>query len=170
MTRWVLLLALLSVGCFSTGGRSSRIPPQRDPLPVRDPAPTVDASAEQAVIDRTNRERERAGRRPLTMDPQLTEAAHAHAANMARRDRMAHTLNGKTVADRVKATGYAYRAVGENIAWNQLTAKEVMADWMSSSGHRRNILSDEFTQIGVAVATNAKGEPYWVQVFGAPRR
>ena len=37
--------------------------------------------------------------------------------------------------------------------------------WMNSGGHRANILSQQFTEIGVAVAVNARGERYWTQVF-----
>ena len=88
---------------------------------------------------------------------------------MARHDELAHNLNGRTAADRVKAAGFEYRAVGENIAWNQPTPKAAVDDWMNSRGHRRNLLGEEFTHIGVGMAVNAKGEPYWVQVFGTPR-
>jgi uncharacterized protein YkwD len=133
------------------------------------PTPPPDADAVQAVIDRTNAERRRAGVPPLSIDPQLTLAAEKHAADMARRNQLSHTLNGRSVADRVRAAGYEYRAVGENIAWNQPTAAEAVGDWMTSSGHRKNLLNREFTHIGVAVANNSRGEPYWVQVFGRPR-
>ena len=54
--------------------------------------------------------------------------------------------------------GYSYRAVGENIAWNQPTPKEVVAGWMQSQGHKENLLSDQFTQIGLAVAKSDTGK------------
>ncbi len=121
---------------------------------------------EQAVIDRTNDERLTFALKPLKANPQLMEAARKHAENMAKQDKLEHVLDEKTPSDRTKAAGYKSGFVGENIAWNQKDAKEVLTGWMDSEGHRDNILKKEYTEIGVAVAKNAKGEPYWVQVFG----
>jgi uncharacterized protein YkwD len=164
MGRWVLLVAVGVVGCSSPG---ERLP--RGQMPPRDTAGQLDADALQAVITLTNEERHKARVPPLTVDPRLTDAAERHADRMARRDRLSHTLDGRSAADRVRAAGYEYRTVGENIAWNQRSAAEVVGGWMDSRGHRRNLLSKEFTHIGVAVSTNAKGEPYWVQVFGSTK-
>jgi uncharacterized protein YkwD len=124
---------------------------------------------EQAVLDATNTERKAASLPPLTADPKLTEAARGHAANMAKQDKLDHTLDGHGVDARAKAAGYTFSRLGENIAWNQRTPKEAVAGWMQSPGHKENLLNDQFTQIGVAVAKNVKGERYWVQVFGTPR-
>lgn len=125
---------------------------------------------EQAVIDLTNAERKAAGLKPLTADPKLMAAARGHAENMAKLEMLEHTLNDKTHADRAKDAGYEFGWLGENIAWNQENAKEVLGSWMNSSGHKANILKDEATEIGVAVAKSKKGERYWVQVFGKPLR
>ena len=95
-------------------------------------------------------------------------AARAHAANMAALDKLDHTLEDKTFADRAKDAGYQYRFIGENIAWSPETPKEVLEGWMNSPPHRENILKEEFTEIGVGVAKNQKGEQYWVQVFATP--
>ncbi|HEV3439138.1 MAG TPA: CAP domain-containing protein [Gemmata sp.] len=125
---------------------------------------------EQATIDLTNAERKKAEMKPLTANPQLMAAARAHAANMAKQDKLEHTLDGKEPAERVKDAGYKYSATGENIAWNAITPKEVLKGWMDSPPHKENILKPEYTEIGVAVAKNKKGERYWVQVFGTPRK
>jgi len=124
---------------------------------------------EQAVLDLTNAERKKEKLEPLTMDPKLLEAARKHAANMAKQDKLEHKLDDKAANDRVKAEGYVYGWLGENIAWNALTPKEVVQGWMDSKPHRENILKKEYTQLGMAVVKNSKGEPYWVQVFGTPR-
>ena len=162
MNRWVVLLAVGVVGCSSPG---ERLP--RGQMPPREAVATAEADPVLAVIALTNEERGKARVPPLTVDPRLTDAAERHADRMAKRDRLSHTLDGRTVAERVRAAGYEYRTVGENIAWNQRTPAEVVGGWMTSRGHRQNLLSNDFTHIGVAVATNAKGEPYWVQVFGS---
>lgn len=126
------------------------------------------SAEEKAVIELTNAERKKAdkGLEPLKMNPQLMEAARAHGANMAKQDKLDHVLDEKAPADRAKAAGYKYRFVGENIAWNQKTPAQVLDGWMKSEGHRANILRPEYTEIGVAVVRNGKGQPYWVQVFG----
>lgn len=125
---------------------------------------------EKAVIELTNAERKKAEKElpPLKMNPQLMEAARKHAANMAAQDKLDHKLDDKDPGDRTKAAGYTSTFVGENIAWNQKSPKDVVRAWMDSEGHRENILHAEYTEMGVAVAKNKKGEPYWVQVFGKP--
>jgi uncharacterized protein YkwD len=61
--------------------------------------------------------------------------------------------------------GVDYRAAGENIAAGQKTPEDVVNSWMNSSGHRANILSENFTAIGVGVAEDVNGTLYWVQMF-----
>jgi uncharacterized protein YkwD len=125
---------------------------------------------EQAVIDLTNAERKKAEKdlKPLKMNPQLMEAARKHAENMAAQDKLDHILDEKNPGDRTKAAGYKSEFVGENISWNQKAPKDALKAWMESEPHRENILNADFTEIGVAVAKNKKGQPYWVQVFGKP--
>jgi uncharacterized protein YkwD len=125
---------------------------------------------EQAVIDLTNAERKKADLMPLAPNAQLMKAARLHAANMAKQDKLAHDLDEKSPADRVKEAGYRYMATGENIAWNPVSPKEAVKGWMDSPPHKENILDSKYTEIGVALARNKKGERYWVQVFGSPRK
>lgn len=123
---------------------------------------------EEAIIALTNAERKKAEKElpPLKLNPKLMEAARKHAANMAAQEKLDHTLDEKTFADRAKTEGYKAMALGENIAWNAQTPKEAVEVWMNSEGHRENILNSEYTEIGVAVVKSKKGEAYWVQVFG----
>ena len=158
MSRFAVLALALALVPFA--GADDKKDDKKDELKL-----TAD---EQAVIDRTNDERLTFALKPLKANPQLMEAARKHAENMAKQDKLEHVLDEKTPSDRTKAAGYKSGFVGENIAWNQKDAKEVLAGWMDSEGHRDNILKKEYTEIGVAVAKNAKGEPYWVQVFGKP--
>lgn len=127
------------------------------------------SAEEQAVIDLTNAERKKADKElsPLKMNPKLMEAARKHAENMATQEKMEHELDGKNVADRADAAGYDWKTVGENIAARHSKPKDVLEAWMKSEVHRNNILKDEFTEIGVAVAKSKKGDLYWVQVFGS---
>jgi uncharacterized protein YkwD len=129
----------------------------------------IEASDEEkAILELTNAERKKAGREPLAFNAKLLAAARAHSANMAKHNKAAHELDGKTMRDRVADKGYKYSLVGENVAWNQQTPEDVVESWMKSSGHRENILRKEFTEIGIGVARNKDGEPYYTQVFGRP--
>jgi uncharacterized protein YkwD len=109
------------------------------------------------------------GLSPLNLEPHLLQAARAHASYMARVRRMGHFgIGDGTPWSRITATGYVWSAAGENVAWNQPDVETVMADWMSSLGHRANILSSAYTQMGAAVGYDDKGEPYWCVVFASP--
>lgn len=109
---------------------------------------------------------------PLTWNARLDAAAQGHATDMASANYFSHTgRDGSSVADRVTRRGYAWRAVGENIAAGQRTAEEAMAGWIKSEGHCRNIMSGSYTELGSGTATNSASDYgiYWVQNFGAPR-
>lgn len=119
-----------------------------------------------------NRERRRAGLHPLVSEERLTRAARLHAANMAARRELSHTLSGattSTLVSRVQGVGYRYSSIAENIAYGPVTADELAGGWMRSPGHRANILNDRYTETGVGVARSRDGVPYYCQVFGRPR-
>src|SRR5262249_32984473 len=63
---------------------------------------------EQEVIDLTNAERKKADLKPLSPNARLMAAARGHAENMARQEKLEHTLDDKTLADRAKDAGYSY--------------------------------------------------------------
>ncbi|MFJ9349908.1 CAP domain-containing protein [Streptomyces sp. NPDC101237] len=120
------------------------------------------------VVDLTNRERTRAGLRPLAVDPHLAAAAQDYSTDMAVRDFYAHTSpEGTQPWDRAAAAGSRRRTIGENIACGQRSAAEVVDGWMNSPGHRANILKPDFTHIGTGFAGGGRAGTYWTQVFGA---
>ncbi|MGQ0719924.1 MAG: CAP domain-containing protein [Pseudonocardiales bacterium] len=116
-----------------------------------------------AVVEATNAERVAAGCRALRVDHRLDTAAQRHSVDMAKRKKMSHIgADGSTFTDRIRSAGYP-RPGAENIAFGQPTAASVVAAWMSSSGHRRNILNCSYTTIGVGF--DPRGN-YWTQNFG----
>jgi uncharacterized protein YkwD len=122
---------------------------------------------EQAILDLTNKEREKEKLPPLKFNPVLTECARAHSKNMAKQNKFEHELDGKKPSDRVTAFGYDWSWVGENIGMSGGNAPEaVMRLWMNSPGHKENILKDKFEEIGIGIAKSDKGEYYFTQVFG----
>lgn len=111
-----------------------------------------------------NSERERRGMKLLSESPVLTRVAQKHAEDMADRGRVFH---GDTYS-RIYKSGYRYSAAGENVAGGQPSILSVMTDWMSSPGHRQNILSNKFTEAGFGAAADDSGITYWVAVFARP--
>jgi uncharacterized protein YkwD len=126
--------------------------------------------AEQAVIDLTNEQRKLAKLKPVEANPLLFAAARKHAAEMAKRDKLENEFDNVTLADRVQIEKYRFTYIGSNIAMGQRTAKQVVEGWMKNEGHRDTMLTSGFTEIGVGVEKNAKGQLYWTQVFGTPLR
>jgi len=126
------------------------------------PCPDAETPEGCGVITLVNQERAARGLPALRFDPALARAAQAHAADMVENDYFDHvSLDGSDFSDRADAAGYQGFATGENIAQGQASAAEVMEAWMSSDGHRRNILSPQSNEIGVGLEQRT-----WVQVFG----
>jgi uncharacterized protein YkwD len=129
-------------------------------------AAQADGSARGRVADliaRTNAVRQDAGCAPLKADERLRSVAQQHASDMSRHGYLEHEDgDGESSGERIRSAGYT-TVTGENLAHGYATAGEVMAVWMGSAGHRRNIEDCAFTHIGVGYAPNGH---YWVQDFG----
>lgn len=112
------------------------------------------------VTELVNMERAKAGLPALTLDAAASQAAQVRAAEI--RTSFSHTRpNGKNCFTALAEAGVNYRAAGENIASGQRTPEEVVTAWMNSEGHRKNILSSNFTGIGVGYLEGN----YWTQFF-----
>jgi uncharacterized protein YkwD len=106
---------------------------------------------------------------PLAMAPALRCAARLHSKDMNDRDFTEHVnLDGITPDERMDAAGYVGWTWGENIAWGQDTPEEAVDWWMNSDSHCSNIMSPDYTLIGVGYF-EGDGEwgQYWTQNFGA---
>lgn len=102
----------------------------------------------------------------------LNQAAQIQAEQTAQAGVLGHVLPTATYPnpqDRLSAVGYQWQAWGENLAAGQQTPAAAVQGWMQSSGHRANILSSSFTEIGTGYAVDASGRPYYTQVFARPR-
>jgi uncharacterized protein YkwD len=113
--------------------------------------------------------RQAAGLAPLAGDPRLAVAARVQAAFMAETVTMTHRgPRGDGVLDRVRRAGYEACRAAENVAFGQETRAQVLADWMASPGHRRNILDRAVEDVAVASSRGADGRLYWAMVLAAP--
>ncbi len=129
-----------------------------------------DLAVSRNIIERTNASRADAGLPPLSIDPQLTRAAQAYAREMAHDDRFDHTApNGAGVDARAEAAGYTgWEYLAENLATGagRPDADAIVARWLDSPDHRRNLLAAELRDAGVAC--HVASSRYWcAQEFGA---
>jgi len=128
---------------------------------------------EQQVLTLVNQERAKASLQPLSFESHLLQAAEIHSQNMASQDFFSHTgADGSKFTDRMQAAGFTMRGrSAENIAAGSDTPAAVVESWMNSSGHRANILTPEFTLLGVGHyylandTGNVNYNHYWTQVF-----
>ena len=112
---------------------------------------------------------ERAAVSTVQWNTSLAAAAQFHANDMTVNNFFSHTgSDGLGVVDRVEATGYVWRAVGENIAAGQLDVAAVHQGWVDSQGHCVNIMNSAFTEVGAACVSDPGTDfgNYWVVVFG----
>jgi uncharacterized YkwD family protein len=127
------------------------------------------ASYEQQVITLVNKERSNRGLGLLSYDSQLGYVARLKSQDMIDNHYFSHTSPTYGSPFRMMEDfGLRFSAAGENIAYGQRTAQEVMNSWMNSAGHRANILSSTYTHIGVGVAKASNGTLYWTQEFTKP--
>jgi uncharacterized protein YkwD len=125
-----------------------------------------------------NQIRRNRGIRALCVHPILQKAARAHSKDMIERDYFSHNTKGRneTFFERLQRYGYRYRKVGENIAYGSGSFGEprsIMDAWMNSPDHRRNILNNDFRQIGIGTHTGTwQGHSevtMYTADFGLPR-
>ncbi|HYN65640.1 MAG TPA: CAP domain-containing protein [Ornithinibacter sp.] len=127
---------------------------------------TTTTDLAKQVVTLVNAERKKVKCAPLRTSPALTKAAKGHSADMAKYSYFSHTSrNGRSPWQRMRAQGYNYGSA-ENIAAGQTTARSVVAAWMKSTGHRKNILKCSNKAIGVGVARGGRYGIYWTQDFG----
>jgi uncharacterized YkwD family protein/spore coat assembly protein SafA len=129
-------------------------------IPVTDAAV---ADFESEVIRLVNIERSKRGLSPLVADWQLSRVARYKSQDMHDNRYFSHNspVYG-TPFEMMHSFGISYRSAGENIAKGQRTPVTVVNAWMSSSGHRANILNASFTHIGVGYVADGH---YWTQMF-----
>jgi uncharacterized protein YkwD len=110
---------------------------------------------------------------PVTWNDRLTVAAEGHSQDMAAKDYFSHTsADGRTLADRVTATGYAWSTLGENIAAGYPSVSAVMDGWIASPGHCANLMNAGFAEVGVVCVPGVPGDTfstYWTMDLGRPR-
>ncbi|MBI2621305.1 MAG: hypothetical protein HYW63_01495 [Candidatus Levybacteria bacterium] len=125
------------------------------------------------LIQATNQKRIENGLRPLSSNPQLSEAAGKKAEDMFAKNYWAHNSpTGTTPWVFIRQAGYNYIYAGENLARGFNSANDVVNAWMASPTHRANILSANYNDVGFSVKSGRlAGEQTFlvVQELGSKR-
>ena len=189
---WVLLSLVFVALCHPAAAQNvdsrpvARLVTSTAPLSPRRVRPTSDYSApavksvlasaeaansiERRAFEKTNLARVQNGLSPLVWDADLYRMARIHSEKMARDGYFSHiTPEGMRLRDRARAAGILHFSVlGENIAYNQGYEDPgafAVDKWMSSPGHRANILSPEFRASAIGTFVSADGSVFLTQVF-----
>jgi uncharacterized protein YkwD len=130
------------------------------------PVCCVPGAADKQLIDQVfallNAHRMANGRSALAEDPKLEQAMQGHCRHMAVHSFFSHTAPEAAVASfTARATACGASAGGENIAYNQRSADQVMTSWKTSPGHNTNMLSPNYRRVGIG-----EYQWRWGQIFG----
>lgn len=125
--------------------------------PVQENA-SFNAEIEQLIFNKVNEERAKAGVPALSYNSTMETYARVKSKDMGVRNYFDHVdPDGEMITAQMARDGVSYNAWGENIAYiggvsdAAALAEQFMTNWMNSDGHRANILSTNFTSIGVGV-------------------
>ena len=129
-------------------------------------APAKDATSdERLLLGLVNQEREKAGLPPLKLDLELTTVARFKSQDMIENNYFAHSSpTYGSPFDMMKYFGLSFTAAGENLAMHP-SVESSHQGLMNSDKHRKIIMSDKYTYIGIGILKCAKGRYYVTQLF-----
>jgi len=125
---------------------------------------------ENKIFELTNAERRKHGLKTLVWSDMLANIARAHSLDLATNNIFSHTgFDGTTPEQRLHRANIAVRFMGENISGGRNSPEAAIIDWMTSAGHRANILNVDTVYLGVGAVYFAASryKIYVVQIFGA---
>lgn len=119
---------------------------------------------EKEVLKEINKYRKTLGLDELKMNKYMQKIARKHSKNMAsNKVDFGHDGFYNRIKKIKKALGYG-NASAENVAWGAKTSKEVVQDWINSSGHKKNI-EGNYNLSGIGIAKNRQGVFYYTHIF-----
>lgn len=146
--------------------KQTSAPVQSSPISATQPVPGLTAD-EQAMFDRVNQERTKAGLQPLKIDMNLVKTARMKSKDMIDNNYFAHQspTYGSPFALMRNHGGVSYGYLGENLAAGK-TVEIAMTNLMNSPTHRDNILNTNFTHIGIGIVNGGTWSKMYTQHFG----
>ena len=123
------------------------------------------SAQEQTAGNLLNSDRARYNLAPLAVDPALCRIARIKSQDMRDNQYFAHTSpTYGDVRSMLRRFGYDFSSAGENIA-HHASVEKAQAAFLSSPGHRKNIMSTAYTKVGLGVAIGSAGDVYLTQIF-----
>ncbi|WP_052476000.1 CAP domain-containing protein [Cohnella kolymensis] len=163
---FAVMLSMSLAAVFTSGGQASASTPAIQitaGVKVSSPTQTLQSQTTYAkqVVTLVNRNRAKAGLKPVTLSTKLSAVAKAKAIDLYTNDYFDHIspIYGSPFK-MMKAFGITYNYAGENIARGQKTPQAVVTAWMNSPGHRANIMNKHYKYIGMSYYKGG-----WVQQF-----
>lgn len=134
--------------------------------PYADASDALKEGFEYQLFDITNAERSKRGLNVLDWNEEVRETARKHSTDMAVNDYFDHTnQQGQSPFDRMQADGITFMSAGENLAQGQTSSIFAHQGLMNSEGHRKNIVNDGFSELGVGVDFNEDNQPLYTENF-----
>lgn len=165
-------LAIVAAGlgaAFLGGCAADRPPPAGEPtmyVSMAAPDAELDAAAAASMLSgyRANN-----GLTAVTVDPALMQLADQQARAMASHDKLDHNVI-RDFGERLEVAGYKSKVAAENIGAGYHTLAEAFSGWRDSPPHRRNMLLDGVSRIGIAAAyaPKSKYRVFWALILAAP--
>lgn len=107
------------------------------------------------LLESTNIQRTENHSNELKINNQLNKAAQNKATDMVSKNYWSHkTPNGNEPWVFISGTNYAYRKAGENLAYGFDSSSDVVTGWMNSPSHRKNLLDNDFSEVGFGIASS----------------
>jgi uncharacterized protein YkwD len=148
--RYIIIIAMLGLGIFcSVCAQSSN---------------SGNSQFAREILKYTNQYRHRQGLPALVLDPAATRLAQRHSRDMASRKTGFGHGGFQQRTNQLRAVYGRYIATGENVAYGNLSAKEVVNIWIHSAPHRKN-LRGNFNKVGIGIAYDRQGIAYFTQLF-----
>lgn len=135
------------------------------------PWPKVDPSKQvRLIVEVLNDEREKADKPDLKVNPRLAKVATAMAERLARdaKDRASAQTDLNSATREVTRAGYKYERIGLTAASGQADAQQVVRRWLEDGATKKQLLGD-FADVGVGMAKNDEGVPWWFLIVATPR-
>jgi uncharacterized protein YkwD len=135
------------------------------------PWPKIDPEkSAEAMLDALNAARAEAKKPALKVNATLRDAAGRHARAMAEAGKfLPEDPDGTKPTTRAQEAGYEARAIAQDDAIGQAEPAKAVKSWIEGDGSRKIVLGD-FSDVGIGVAADSKGVPYWTVLFGRPRK
>jgi uncharacterized protein YkwD len=162
----VVTMACLSLALMASGAAAAKGHPCRyGNTPIYQ---AHRAQMQRAVVCLINKQRRAHGLPRLQASSELNRSAQGWTNNMVSHRDFSH---GTDFSVRISAVGFDWSNIGENIATGYQTPNSVVAAWMASPGHCRNILTPTFREVGTGVsprsiAGSSTIAGTWTQDFG----